>query len=75
MEIPEGFTPVESTAYRRGHELLVVCKLEPEGSVMFGIRLGQRPEDLGPPPDGFEWTGESARRGRASSSGRRSREP
>jgi hypothetical protein len=43
-ELPEGFEKVEATVCRRGEELLVFGSLEPE--------------DFGPPPPGFEWTGE-----------------
>lgn len=57
-ELPEGFERVEATVCRRGDELLVFGALEPEGPFVFHLRLAAKPEDFGPPPAGFEWTGE-----------------
>lgn len=57
-ELPEGFERVEATVCRRGEELLVFGSLEPEGPFVFHLRLAPKAEDFGPPPAGFEWTGE-----------------
>ena len=57
-ELPEGFEKVEATVCRRGEELLVFGSLEPEGPFVFHLRLARKVEDFGPPPPGFEWTGE-----------------
>ncbi len=68
--LPEGFEKVEAAVYRKGRELLVVGVLAPEGPFAFRVQLGEapeageapadapEPEDPGPPPDGYEWTGE-----------------
>lgn len=58
MEIPEGFEKIEANVYRKEDELLIWGTLEPEGPFALRIRLGPSKEDFGPPPDGFEWTGE-----------------
>jgi hypothetical protein len=57
-ELPEGFEKIEATVCRRGEELLVLGTLEPEGPFVFHLRLSRAQEDPGPPPPGFEWTGE-----------------
>ena len=57
-EVPEGFERVEAEVFRRGDELLVLGTLEPEGPFAFHLRLARKPEDFGPAPAGFEWTGE-----------------
>lgn len=60
MEIPDGFEKVEAKVFRRGEELIVVGILDPEGPFAIHVKLTQKeePEDFGPPPDGYEWTGE-----------------
>jgi len=58
VEIPEGFEKIEASVYRNGDELLIWGNLDPEGPFAIRIRLGPAPGDLGPPPDGYEWTGE-----------------
>lgn len=56
MELPEGFERVEAEVYRKDDVLVVVSDALP-GPV--AIRLPATPEEAwGPPPDGFEWTGE-----------------
>ncbi len=58
MEIPEGFEKIEASVFRKGDELLIWGVLEPEGPFAIRIRIGPSEDDLGPPPDGYEWTGE-----------------
>ena len=56
MELPEGFEKVEAEVYRKDDVLIVVCEALP-GPI--AIRLAAAPQEAwGPPPDGFEWTGE-----------------
>ena len=57
-ELPDGYERVEATVCRRGGELLVFGTLEPEGPFVFRLQLAKKPERFGPPPPGFEWTGE-----------------
>ncbi len=52
LEIPEGFDEVEARVFRRGDDFLVLVD-----GMAFHIAVQQR-EDPGPPPHGFEWTGE-----------------
>jgi len=56
LEIPEGFEKVEATVYRKGDELILV--LPDEMAIGLKIVAPPQPEDFGPPPAGFEWTGE-----------------
>lgn len=56
MDVPEGFEPIEATVYRKDDVLLVVAPSLP-GPI--ALRLTTTPDEVwGPPPDGFEWTGE-----------------
>ncbi len=57
-EIPEGFAKVDAAVYRKGQELLVIGLLQPEGPFAISMRVGPPEEELGPPPAGYEWTGE-----------------
>ena len=57
-ELPDGFERIEATVCRRGEELLVFGTLDPEGPFVFHLKLEKKQEDPGPPPPGFEWTGE-----------------
>lgn len=69
MEIPEGFDRLESEVWGKD-DVLVVSGRFPDGrEFSFVARLGpprpadevegaDEPEAWGPPPDGFEWTGE-----------------
>lgn len=62
MELPDGFEEVEAKVYKRGDQLLVVTG---EVAVVLELRtheateLPEVEEDPGPPPPGFEWTGEN----------------
>lgn len=58
MEIPEGYEEVEARVFRKGDDLMVVGSLQPEGPFLFSLKLKAPVEDFGPPPTGFEWTGE-----------------
>ena len=65
MEIPDGFEKLDAQVYRKGDELIVTGELEPGVPFAFGVKLGATeaaaadgPESWGPPPDGFQWTGE-----------------
>lgn len=58
LEVPEGFEKIDATVYRKEGQLLVVGVLDPEGPFAVGLTLGPSTEELGPPPDGYEWTGE-----------------
>lgn len=65
VEVPEGYEKVDAGVFRKGDELLIVGVLVPEGPFAFGLKLGKGapveengPATWGPPPDGFEWTGE-----------------
>ncbi len=62
MEIPEGFTELDAKVFRKDDQLLVMTP-----DFVLAIKLqkpsGEAPEpeeeeDAGPPPPGFEWTGE-----------------
>ncbi len=67
IEIPEGFEKVDGTLYRKGDDLLLVAEL-PDGAIAVGFRINREEaegvedevpkEELGPPPTGYEWTGE-----------------
>ncbi len=65
MEIPEGFEKVEASVFRRGDELIIVGVLHPEGPFAIHVKVAaeqqqeeEEEEDWGPPPDGYEWTGD-----------------
>jgi len=68
VEIPEGFEKLDAEVYRKGDELIVSGFLEKGVPFAFGVKLGNAadapqpsedgPEAWGPPPAGFEWTGE-----------------
>ena len=60
IEIPEGFEKVDGQLYRKGDDLLLVADLA-DGSIVVGFRVNRdapAAEEEGPPPDGYEWTGE-----------------
>lgn len=64
MDVPEGFERLESEVWGKD-DVLVVAGRFPDGrEFSFVARLGPpRPSEeevasWGPPPDGFEWTGE-----------------
>jgi hypothetical protein len=58
MEIPDGFQEIEAKVFRKDDELLIWGNLDPEGPFAIRIRIGPPQEQLGPPPPGYEWTGE-----------------
>lgn len=50
---PDGFEEIPGRVFRRNDELLVVVE-----GVAFHVRVPPSAEAFGPPPPGFEWTGE-----------------
>jgi len=58
VDVPDGYEKIDAQVFRKGDELLVVGTLEPEGPFAFSLKMAPAEPDLGPPPAGFEWTGE-----------------
>jgi hypothetical protein len=63
VEIPDGFEQLDAQVYRKDDELIVTGFLEPGVPFAFAVKLAatETQSDVaswGPPPDGFEWTGE-----------------
>jgi hypothetical protein len=68
MEIPEGFTKLDASVYLKDDVLIVTGVLAQGQEFSFVVKLADPgsaggsseddPSTWGPPPQGFEWTGE-----------------